>query len=145
MIKLFFSFFFKQALNNPMAQQLFAQNPQMRERMEQIAQNPAILQQALNNPMVQQMMNDPQAMQQAMQMMQGMGGSNPMGGMDPAMMQQMMQGMGGMGGSAPTPPTTGTTPPISQPPTQTPTSSQPPAKTEEELIAEAIQRSMEEK
>jgi hypothetical protein len=134
----------QQAMNNPMAQQLFAQNPAMRSRMEEVLRNPEILQQSLNNPMMQQMMRDPAIMQQAMQMMGGMGGApggNPMGQMDPAMMQQAMQMMGGMGAQpAATPPTAPTGTPAPQ---QTPSTSE--AKTEEELIAEAIARSLEEK
>lgn len=106
-------------------------------------------------------------MQQAMQMAQGMGGGagfappiGPLGGMDPNAMAQMMGGgMGGFGAppaggfGAPAAPGGSSfgaprpTPPAAAPSAPTPSGAPASgeAKTEDELIAEAIARSMEEK
>lgn len=140
------------------------QNPQAQAMMQQMGVSPAQAQQAMQmmqqNPgMVQQMMQNPQMMQQAQQMMGGMGGGT--GGL-----AGMLGGMGGGGGfGAPAAGVGGS--PFAQPqaggPFATTTAPNPvagvapvpapgtgqqqapggAAQTEEEMMLEAIRRSME--
>jgi thioredoxin len=140
------------------------QNPQAQAMMQQMGVTPQQAQQAMQmmqqNPgMMQQMMQNPQMMQQAQQMMGGMGGGGLGGG---GGLADMLGGMGAGAGAAPG--ATGGSP-FAQPqggpfatPTPAPAAAAPAAaaapgqpqpgggaaQTEEEMILEAIRRSMEE-
>jgi hypothetical protein len=106
-------------------------SPMLRQSMQQLAQNPAMLQQ------VSQMMSDP-SMRQQMQNMMASGGGR--GGQMPAGMPQFGGAGAGFGNNAPT----------AQPPSSNNNTSAPPpprddqGQTEDEMIAEAIRRSLEE-
>jgi len=138
-------------------------DPNMQNMMSQMMNNPEALGQAMQNPMVQQMMrNDPNVSPMLRQYMETMANNPAMlqqvtqRMQDPAVraqMQQAMQnggmpgGMGGMGGGMGMPPaananagstTNASAPP--QPPRQ-PQNDQ--GQTEEEMIAEAVRRSLE--
>lgn len=120
-------------LQNPMVQNMmrndprFANNPQMQQSLEQMANNPQMLQQ------LSQMMSDPN-MQQQMQSMMGAGGG--MGGAG-----------GGMGGMPPfggANPGAGNNANANSGAGQQQSGPNDQSQTEEEMIAEAIRRSLEE-
>eukprot|EP00854_Cymbomonas_tetramitiformis_P004630 gene4630-5671_t len=113
----------QQMANNPMLQQMLP--PHMQQQMQQMLANPEMMQQMLNNPMVTQMMNNPQMMQQMQQDMTnlfGGAGAPGAGGATPGMpdLFGMLGGAGAMGAE----PAAGMT--------------------DEEMLAEAIRRSLEE-
>lgn len=116
-------------LQNPMVQQMIQNDPNvspmLRNSMQQLASNPAMLNQ------LSQMMSDP-AMRSRMQSMMaaGGGGMPGMGGM----------GMGGMPGMAPPAPSN----PINNNNNNNSNGGNDQDQTEEEMIAEAIRRSLEE-
>jgi len=124
-----------QAMQNPMVQQMMRNDPNvspmLRQYMETMANNPAMLQQ------VAQRMQDPAVRAQMQQAMQNGGMPGGMGGMG---------GGGGMGmppaananaGST----TNASAPPQQQQPPRQPQNDQ--GQTEEEMIAEAVRRSLE--
>jgi len=113
----------QQALSNPMLQQMAASNPMM----QQMLSNPAMLQSMLSSPMAQQLISNPAAMQQAMSA-QGFGGAT-----HPGVGGNL--GQSGVGG-------------IPANPSNTPVASSVPEAsttemTEEEMLAQAIQASLE--
>mmetsp|Transcript_11635 Transcript_11635/g.29434 ORF Transcript_11635/g.29434 Transcript_11635/m.29434 type:complete len:419 (-) Transcript_11635:48-1304(-) len=115
-----------QALQNPMVQQMMRNDPNvspmMRQYMETMANNPAMLQQ------MTQRLQDPTVRAQMQQAMQ-------QGGM-PGMGMGEMPGMGGMPGA-------GTSLAPSSRPAPPPPPQNDQGQTEEEMIAEAIRRSLE--
>jgi hypothetical protein len=124
-------------LQNPMVQQMlrndprFANNPQMQQAMEGLATNPAMASQ------MSRMMQDPAMMQQMQAMMQQNGGQLPMpGGMGGGGMPG--GGFGAPGGNAPAQPGAG-----ANRGQQPPSGANDEATTEEEMIAEAIRRSLQ--
>jgi hypothetical protein len=118
------------AMQNPMVQEMIRNNPnispQMRSQFEAITSNPAMMDQ------IARQMQNPAAMEQMQAMMNARGGAGGFGGGMPG----TGAGAGSFGGTAPTP--EGTTQ-INQPPAQGNDQDQ----TEEEMIAEAIRRSLE--
>eukprot|EP00903_Cladosiphon_okamuranus_P007173 g6965.t1 len=155
-------------MNDPGVQAMMRSNPQMAAAMQSVMASPGGLAQAFemiqNNPamaqMAQQMMQDPTALQRASQM--DLGGAFAAGlnatGANPAQgFQPPSGGLGGLGGvPAAAPPGAPTAPPPA--PSPSPAPAAPAAttagggsggegdqeeKTEDELIAEAIRRSME--
>eukprot|EP00531_Pseudo-nitzschia_arenysensis_P010149 CAMPEP_0116127908 /NCGR_PEP_ID=MMETSP0329-20121206/7082_1 /TAXON_ID=697910 /ORGANISM="Pseudo-nitzschia arenysensis, Strain B593" /LENGTH=419 /DNA_ID=CAMNT_0003622021 /DNA_START=124 /DNA_END=1383 /DNA_ORIENTATION=+ len=132
-------------------------DPNTQNMMAQMMSNPEALGQALQNPMVQQMMqNDPNVSPMLRQYMETMANN-------PAMLQQMAQrmqdpavraqlqramqqggipGMGGMPGMG-SMPGTGNAPASSSRPAPPPPPQNDQGQTEEEMIAEAIRRSLE--
>ncbi|CAM9525294.1 unnamed protein product [Scytosiphon promiscuus] len=151
-------------MNDPSVQAMMRSNPQMAAAMQSVMASPERMSQAFNmiqnNPgmaqMAQQMMQDPAALQRASQMDLGgalaagiNAGSNAAQGFQPP-----AGGLGGQGGFPAAP--AAATPPAPVPvpaPAPAPAAAAPPAgaggggeekeMTEDELIAEAIRRSME--
>jgi len=105
----------------------FANNPMMQQSLEQMANNPQMLQQ------ISQMMQDPNAQRQMQQMQQMMGSGAGAGGMPP-----FGGGMPPFGGGA----AAGGSGGAGAPPAQGDANDS--DQTEEEMIAEAIRRSLEE-
>lgn len=125
----------QQAMSNPMLQQMAASNPML----QQVLSNPAMIQSMLSSPMAQQLLSNPAAMQQAMAG-QGLGG---MGGMTGGPSQGVggnPGAMAGAGGLPTNPHATSTAAPTSSTVNTTPTSDE---MTEEEMLAQAIQASLE--
>lgn len=138
--------FIQQALSNPLVQQMMASDPRMAQQAQMLRENPQLVQQMMSNPLVQQMMSNPQAMQQAMQMASQM---NPGMGMPP-------MGMPPMGNLQFPPPPGSQVPNLFSQPAPTPNTNQQQqpnnnnssgngeeSKTEEDLINEAIRRSLQ--
>eukprot|EP00752_Nemacystus_decipiens_P001341 g1330.t1 len=156
-------------MSDPTVQAMMRSNPQMAAAMQSVMASPGGLARAFemmqNNPamaqMAQQMMQDPTALQRASQMDLGGAfaaglnatGANPSQGFQPP-----SAGLGGLGG---VPPAAASAPPPAPAPSPAPAAPAPAAaagvegaaggggegeqeeKTEDELIAEAIRRSME--
>eukprot|EP00937_MAST-01D_sp_MAST-1D-sp2_P002411 g2411.t1 len=137
----------EQILSNPMAQAAASQNPLMAQALDQMRTNPAMMQQ------MQSVMQNPQMMEQMMQSAQTMFNQQQAGqGPGP------IGGLGGLGGTAPAmPPGAGAAAPpaaasaaapapaIAPAPAAAPAAAAPaptPAQTEEDMIAEAIARSL---
>lgn len=159
----------QQMANNPMLQQMLP--PHMQQQMQQMLANPEMMQQMLSNPMVTQMLNNPQMMQQMQQDMAnlfGGAGAPGVGGATPGLPDifVMLGGAGGMGAGGVNPfgnaterppsttpaPTPGAPPTANPPsttnmgrsPTATPGTEPATGMTDEEMLAEAIRRSLEE-
>jgi len=69
----------QQMMNNPMVQQMSQNNPMLQSQMEMMRQNPQLFQNMMSDPMVQNMMRNPQAMQSLMGNSFGQQNLNPGG------------------------------------------------------------------
>mmetsp|Transcript_38756 Transcript_38756/g.51063 ORF Transcript_38756/g.51063 Transcript_38756/m.51063 type:complete len:428 (-) Transcript_38756:224-1507(-) len=118
----------RQAMNNPMVRQMMQGNPQMQQQMDMLMQNPGMLAQAAD-----MMRNNPQMVDQAMRMAGQQGGGLPGGGMPST-------------SPFPTPPlgTPAPAPSATQQAANGPQQQQEPEMTEEQMIEEAIRRSLQE-
>lgn len=128
-------------------------DPNMQNMMSQMMSNPEALQQALQNPMVQEMMrNDPNVSPMMRQYMETMANNPAMlqqlsqRMQDPAVraqLQRAMQQQGGMPGMGGMPSGASQQPASSQQPARPPPPQNDHGQTEEEMIAEAIRRSLQ--